>query len=59
MPLVDEPPPLTGGDQLRTLLAGARVIAVVGLSDNPQRDSRHVAWDCEHRCPAMRARVML
>jgi len=34
-------------------------IAVVGLSDNPQRDSRHVAWDCEHRCPAMRARVML
>ncbi len=35
--------PTTTDDQLRTLLASARVIAVVGLSDNPQRDSHHVA----------------
>ncbi|MGD0536965.1 MAG: CoA-binding protein [Verrucomicrobiota bacterium] len=40
---VDEPSPLTSDDQLRSLLAGIRVIAVVGLSANPERDSHHVA----------------
>ena len=40
---VDELSPLTGDDQLRSLLAGIRVIAVVGLSANPERDSHRVA----------------
>ncbi len=35
-------PVLTSDDDLRRLLLAARTIAVVGLSDNPQRDSNRV-----------------
>ena len=34
--------PITSDDVIRTLLTEARIIALVGISDNPQRASNHV-----------------
>jgi uncharacterized protein len=34
---------MTSDDQLRTMLTQARTIAVVGLSDKPERDSNEIA----------------
>jgi uncharacterized protein len=36
-------------DELRDLLAGTKVIAVVGLSANPDRPSNQVAWYLRHQ----------
>ena len=36
-------------EQMRELLRGTRVIAVVGLSPNPDRPSNQVAWYLHHR----------
>jgi uncharacterized protein len=36
-------------EELRGLIAGARVIAVVGLSANPDRPSNQVAWYLHHQ----------
>ena len=36
-------------DELRELLASAKVIAVVGLSANPDRPSNQVAWYLHHQ----------
>jgi len=39
---------MTDGE-LRDLIAGAKVIAVVGLSANPDRPSNQVAWYLKHQ----------
>jgi uncharacterized protein len=36
-------------EEMRELLRGARVIAVVGLSPNPDRPSNQVAWYLHHQ----------
>ena len=38
-----------GSDAMRELLRTARVIAVVGLSPNPERPSNQVAWYLHHQ----------